>query len=693
VAKIKSFPSPFFLRLSQWGIYILAVILVGIWLSFPKKPGVFPLDDSYIHLVYAQNLADTGDFSLNPGEPSMGTSSPLWVVILSFFSLLRIDLYWTAQILSFLSFTVLCYLAIDTVKKTALQLNLSENEAHIGSLLAGAILVLNGNLHWFALSGMETMFFLCLCFLAIKLYSLRDFDYVTGILAGMVFLARAPGGILAVIFVLFELWRRRCSFYKGLISMGLVISPYILVSLRITGKIIPTTAKGKLLTYVNSGFNFRNIYWYLKTLFIFQKYQPQNYILLAIIVIMVVTITNKYKGRWGDLKLDVSNKYLECSVLVVWGLMHLLLYTIRFRTIHHNTRYLANEYIILTILGTLGILFFRRAKPDLKGRNFLLIVCLMFTGGTLLYWQEVYARNINHISEAYVPMAKWINQNTTLNARIASFDIGIMRYVGDRYTIDLGGLSDPEIHPYLKKKECGEFVRQRKADYIMYPRNPEIDVMTGINLAEYSGPMLLKQLPIVHFKASGYEAPAIVHTYRLDLNRIIGWFPHTPDGILQALSYDNRPYQSIGRMIDDRLEFVGYSIDQREIEAITYYTYAVNFTFFYKAHKPLKQVYWLHLGFFDPELGAILFGMDRILTKNLIEYDKWPIDRVIQDHHYYYVPSILPQKKLRIKFTINHKEFMDNPEKYTWSDLGPFENKGNELDSMDHNRLMTLSSN
>ena len=43
----------------------------------------FPLDDSWIFWVFAKNLATGQGFSFNPGEPVLGTTSILWVLILA----------------------------------------------------------------------------------------------------------------------------------------------------------------------------------------------------------------------------------------------------------------------------------------------------------------------------------------------------------------------------------------------------------------------------------------------------------------------------------------------------------------------------------------------------------------------------------------------------------------------------------
>ena len=42
----------------------------------------FPLDDSWIHLHFARNLAEGHGFSYNPGVPGRGSTAPLWTLLL-----------------------------------------------------------------------------------------------------------------------------------------------------------------------------------------------------------------------------------------------------------------------------------------------------------------------------------------------------------------------------------------------------------------------------------------------------------------------------------------------------------------------------------------------------------------------------------------------------------------------------------
>ena len=43
----------------------------------------FPLDDSWIHLQFARNLAEGNGFAYNPGVPVAGSTAPLWTLLLA----------------------------------------------------------------------------------------------------------------------------------------------------------------------------------------------------------------------------------------------------------------------------------------------------------------------------------------------------------------------------------------------------------------------------------------------------------------------------------------------------------------------------------------------------------------------------------------------------------------------------------
>jgi hypothetical protein len=66
-------------------IIIISLVVVGSYLGYSYYTGYsgFPLDDAWIHQVYARNLVLHREWAFNPGQPSGGSTSPLWSLLLA----------------------------------------------------------------------------------------------------------------------------------------------------------------------------------------------------------------------------------------------------------------------------------------------------------------------------------------------------------------------------------------------------------------------------------------------------------------------------------------------------------------------------------------------------------------------------------------------------------------------------------
>ena len=58
----------------------LLTVATGWWFLSGAGPG-FPLDDAWMHLVYARALAAGEGLAFNPGQPEAGVTAPLWTVL------------------------------------------------------------------------------------------------------------------------------------------------------------------------------------------------------------------------------------------------------------------------------------------------------------------------------------------------------------------------------------------------------------------------------------------------------------------------------------------------------------------------------------------------------------------------------------------------------------------------------------
>ena len=112
---------------SNWLPYatiVIAILLVSSVFLWPM-PDEFPMDDTYIHFVYAENLAETGKLFFNfPDEVGVGSSSLLWVLLLASGNLLGLSMNWIAKLVGVCALAAL--LEVDDLPAKTLMDNLLE---------------------------------------------------------------------------------------------------------------------------------------------------------------------------------------------------------------------------------------------------------------------------------------------------------------------------------------------------------------------------------------------------------------------------------------------------------------------------------------------------------------------------------------------------------------------------------------
>lgn len=114
----------------------------------------FPLDDSWIHLQFARNLAAGEGLAYNPGELVTGSTAPLWTALLALLFWLPGDVVaWTK-----LAGVALHLIGVDATWRLARELGLGRGLA----ALAAGLTLATGPLAWSAVSGMEIPLFIAL---------------------------------------------------------------------------------------------------------------------------------------------------------------------------------------------------------------------------------------------------------------------------------------------------------------------------------------------------------------------------------------------------------------------------------------------------------------------------------------------------------------------------------------------------
>ncbi|MGH7384178.1 MAG: hypothetical protein ACREKG_03280 [Candidatus Rokuibacteriota bacterium] len=205
-------------------------------LAGPVGADAFPLDDSWIHMQFARNLAEGHGFSFNPGVPVSGSTAPLWTLVLG------------GAFAAFGSHPVLAkVLGIAATLGAAWlagRLALSWTGRRELGLLASVLVALAGPMVWGALSGMEVGLAALLVTGALVLHT-RGRAWAASATLGLATLARPESVLLLPLFWLGGplTWRRALAWA---LPVAGCLAPWVAFNLETTGTALPATAAAKI---------------------------------------------------------------------------------------------------------------------------------------------------------------------------------------------------------------------------------------------------------------------------------------------------------------------------------------------------------------------------------------------------------------------------------------------------------------
>lgn len=447
----------------------------------------FPLDDSWIHLQFARNLAQGRGLSYNPGELVTGSTAPLWTALLSLLFLLPGSVVVWAKLLG-----VAFHLAgVDAAWRLGRELGLSRGLA----TLAAGLTLCTSWLVWSALSGMEIPLFVTLSLWGMILHLRERADperppLSAGVLA-VAALAR-PEGLLLLVLAFADrclvftregdrenpagaLRWRRPRLRAILLGIGLaacVLAGPVLFYRWAGGSFLPTTfaAKGGELR------RFLPDLQYVYTVFgILFRPQPWTTLLAAGGVAALVERLGTPRDRGLLPALWVIALPLAYSTVSPPGSAVL---------VGNFGRYYFPFFPVIAVLGTLGLERAAHALGPrlLAGRLRLpvgaVLLALIFwpTLSTLVSGAGFYARNVANVQDSDVRVARWLAGRLPAEAVLAVNDIGAIKFLLPNRVIDLAGIANPEIRREMNRQTAqgvpweatmaGEIAR-RQPDYLV----------------------------------------------------------------------------------------------------------------------------------------------------------------------------------------------------------------------------------
>ena len=424
---------------------------------------LMPLDDVYIHFQYARQLALGQPNIYNPGlEPTSGATSFLYPFLLAFgylvgFQGLSLGLW--AMILG----AVALLASMWAVYRIARAQNLPD----LLALSLGAALGLSGPASWHAMSGMETgiMIALLLWVLhAVQIRALRLFVVAALLLA----LLRPEGSLLAgvaVLAMLLRLWGRvprRQLLYLLLPILALGLQP--LANWLITGTAIASGNQSKSILGMvprDYGIIFTRILdgWLRSLGEWFTGYSAQGIWYLPPLLMPAALLALL-------LMLRRAEERVIALMILIWALLSSLAIATLDTAFWHFKRYqIPLMLLAYPLLAWLPPRLWRGQRAWTLLLSGLLLASSLLLGGQ--FWR-FYAQNLTYVRAQPQQMAEWLRDNTPESARVAVHDVGMMRYLGGRTTLDMVGLTTPGVADYWRNGpgSVAEFLLREEPDYI-----------------------------------------------------------------------------------------------------------------------------------------------------------------------------------------------------------------------------------
>jgi hypothetical protein len=410
----------------------------------------FPLDDAWIHQTYARNLGLRGEFSFEPGQPSAGSTSPLWTGLLAIGYLARINpLVWT-YVLGTLLLVLNAWLTYRLVLRWW-------PGASVAALAGGLLVTLEWHLAWSAGSGMETLLFSA-CALAIFVFDWPSQAGWAGLVAGLAVLTRPDGlSLLPVLAARACLSSQRSwrSVLYASAGFGVLFIPYLAFNVALSGSPWPNTFYAKQAEYA------------------ILRDQPLLARLatvgaLPFVGVLVVLLPTIWVAVWQAAR----GRRWEAPIALGWVLALMGAYALRLPVTYQHGRYLMPVIPVLLALGVGGLAAVARPRSTqliarVVSRVWLAAVAIL----ALIFWlrgASAYRTDVQIIQTEMVATARWVAANTPPTALIAAHDIGALGYFGGRPVLDMAGLVSPQVIPFIRdESQLSAWLDQKGAGYLV----------------------------------------------------------------------------------------------------------------------------------------------------------------------------------------------------------------------------------
>ncbi len=449
-------------RISGYLFIIIAFIL--LFIDIFQKLEYSP-DDTFIYLQYARNIASGNGFAFNPGEPSYGVTSPVWVLLLTIPYFLGLDGFWFAKLLDLicglLSIAVFFRLTGIFFKKENLL-----------RYLATAVFIVNPWFIRWIFTGMETSFAVLLAVAVFYMFYTRKYGMLFSLL-GIFYLTRPESAVLTLILFILVVYKaiteknfNIVKFTKYIFLFGATVIPFIFFAKYSFGTMLPNTALGKSTLTITVSVILTQLREILKTL----AGSSITEIILTLIFIFTAARRKNFENT---------------APLLLWIGGLIILYTVTDADIISRYFLIITPFLIITGLKALENI----EKRQLQILTGVFLVCLLYSQFVFYKFVKPSTDDFTKgVNECFIPLGKWLNENTLPDSRILVNDVGAIGYYSNRHIIDAAALvnRDMELNrqimstPVEDRMYPYKLLKFADADYVI-----ERDISENNNLRQF----------------------------------------------------------------------------------------------------------------------------------------------------------------------------------------------------------------
>lgn len=460
----------------------LALIAAAAFFFAPYRH--FTTDDAFIHYRFAENVAAGRGFSYNPGVPTYGDTSPLWVFLLVAVAPLAGGVPQAAKLIAAVSLAAALLLFATLARKWM------PVPRWAGAAVTALFLLDPWLLKW-GLSGMETPLAVAAVLGALLLRDrarraegsgsgqhLEGLDPWTPLVLGAGTLVRPECVFLAValaVDIAAAGGRRRLANLALLAGMmALAIMPWLLYAKATFGVFFPNTLAARRDLEYSAAYRAAKM----------AKILASAYALPVGAIAAGLVLRRSLLAR-REVISPLLGAVLVLGFYLVWG-------------VSVGARYLLLVTPFLVLVGYAALIELLAARPRLR------LAALAGSAAVLIGVQGWSVRFVTAWPAGMDPrlfeIARWLRDRTAPDAVVAAHEIGVLGYVSERRMLDLAGLVSPEVEPVSRTGSVAESLAsalRRGAptpDYLVWNSNVYPDHALLSDLAGRLEPLLTREV-------------------------------------------------------------------------------------------------------------------------------------------------------------------------------------------------------